>query len=69
MPNVKESSELFNSHWIYCVDSGGQVAFLDIALAILRYSPVNILTQKLNEKFEDKPRFFLASRVDRLEPL
>ena len=60
MPAVKESPELFNSHWIYCVDSGGQAAFLDIAPAILRYSPVNILTQKLNEKLEDKPNFFFS---------
>ena len=60
MPTVKESPELFNSHWIYCVDSGGQAAFLDIAPAILRYSPVNILTQKLNEKLDDKPQFFFS---------
>ena len=60
MPTVKESPELFNSHWIYCVDSGGQAAFLDIAPAILRYSPVNILTQKLNKKLEDKPKFFFS---------
>ena len=55
-----ESPELFNSYWIYCVDSGGQAAFLDIAPAILRYSPVNILTQKLNKKLEDKPQFFFS---------
>ena len=60
MPTVKESPELLNSHWIYCVDSGGQAAFLDIAPAILRYSPVNILTQKLNEKLEDKPNFYFS---------
>ena len=60
MPTVKESPELFNSHWIYCVDSGGQAAFLDIAPAILRYSPVNILTLNLNEKLEDKPNFFFS---------
>ena len=60
MPTVKESPELFNSHWIYCVDSGGQAAFLDIAPAILCYSPVNILTQKLNEKLEDKPNFVFS---------
>ena len=58
LPTVKESPELFNSHWIYCVDSGGQAAFLDVAPGILRYSPVNILTQRLNEKLEDKPKFF-----------
>ena len=60
MPTVEGSPELFNSHWIYCVDSGGQAAFLDIAPAILRYSPVNILTQKLNEKLEDKAKFFFS---------
>ena len=60
MPTVKESPELFNSHWIYCVDSGGQAAFLDIAPAILGYSPVNILTQKLNEKLDGKPQFFFS---------
>ena len=60
MPTVTASPELFNSHWIYCVDSGGQAAFLDIAPAILRYSSVNILTQKLNEKLEDKPKFFFS---------
>ena len=62
MPAVKESPELFHSHWIYCVDSGGQAAFLDIAPAILRYSPVNILTQKLNEKLEDKPKFYFSCK-------
>ena len=45
IPTVKESPELFNSHWIYCVDSGGQAAFLDIVPAIIPYHPVNILTQ------------------------
>ena len=60
MPTVKESPELFNSHWIYCVDSGGEAAFMGIAPAILRYSLVNILTQKLNEKLEEKPNFVFS---------
>ena len=69
MPTVKESPELFNFHWIYCVDSGGQAAFMDIASAILRYSPINILTQKLNKKLEDKlkGKLFLTLSVNRLE--
>ena len=29
--SVEESPQLFKSHWIYAVDSGGQSAFIDIA--------------------------------------
>ena len=47
-------------HWIYAVDSGGQAAFLDIAPALLRYHSVNILTHKLSEKLEDKPKFYYS---------
>ena len=36
--SIKESPQLFESHWIYAVDSGGQSAFLDIAPALLRYT-------------------------------
>ena len=37
------SEELYQSHWISSVDTGGQAALLDIALALLRYHFVNIL--------------------------
>ena len=60
LPIVDESPELNNTHWIHCIDSGGQAAFLDIAPALLRYNPVNILTQKLNEKLDDQPKFHFS---------
>ena len=60
LPDVKESTPLLESHWIYAVDSGGQAAFLDIAPVLLRYNSVNILTHKLNEKLEDVPKFYFC---------
>ena len=62
LPTVQKSPELFQMHWIYATDSGGQAAFLDIAPALLRYNPVNILTLKLNEKLEDQPKFYFSVR-------
>ena len=60
LPIVQKSPALYETHWIYCVDSGGQAAFIDIAPALLHYNPVNILTLKLNEKLKDKPKFFFS---------
>ena len=60
LPNVPETALIFESHWIYAVDSGGQAAFLDIAPALLRYNSVNILTHKLDEKLEDKVKFYYS---------
>ena len=57
---VHESPELNNTHWIHCIDSGGQAAFLDIVPSLLRYNPVTILTQKLNEKLDDQPKFYFS---------
>ena len=62
LPTAPESDELYNTHWIYAIDSGGQAAFLDIAPALLHYNPVNILTLKLNEKLQDKPKFYFSIR-------
>ena len=62
LPTVSKSDELYNTHWIYVIDSGGQAAFLDIAPALLHYNPVNILTLKLNEKLEDQPKFYFSVR-------
>ena len=57
---VEKSEELYRSHWIYGVDTGGQAAFIDIAPALLRYHSVNIFTHKLNERLQDKAKFFYS---------
>ena len=57
-----KSDELYNTHWIYAIDSGGQAAFLDIAPTLLRYNSVNLLTLKLNEKLQDRPKFYFSIR-------
>ena len=62
LPIVSKSDELYNTHWIYVIDSGGQAAFLDIAPALLHYNLINILTLKLNEKLEDQPKFYFSVR-------
>ena len=60
LPDVEGSTQLFESHWIYAVDSGGQAAFLDISPALLRYNSVNILTHKLTENLDDKVEFYYS---------
>ena len=62
LPIVSKSDELYNTHWIYVIDSGGHAAFLDIAPALLHYNPINIVTLKLNEKLEDQPKFYFSVR-------
>ena len=66
LPIVQKSPALYETHWIYCVDSGGQAAFIDIAPALLHYNPINILTLKLNEKLKDKPKFFYSVKGERI---
>ena len=60
LPTVEKSPELYQSHWVYAIDSGGQASFLDVAPALLRYNPVSILTLKLNEKLTDRPKFYFS---------
>ena len=60
LASVEESAQLFESQWIYAIDSGGQAAFLDIAPLLLRYTSVNILTHKLNEELNGKAMFFYS---------
>ena len=70
LPHVEKSEELYRSHWIYGVDTGGQAAFIDIAPALLRYHSVNILTHKLTERLDDKAKFFFSIKGNRIgEPV
>ena len=66
LPHVKKSKELYQSHWIYGVDTGGQAAFIDIAPCLLRYHSVNILTHKLTERLNDKAKFFYSIQGKRI---
>ena len=60
LDHVQESKELYKAHWIYGIDTGGQAAFIDIAPALLRYNSVNIFTHKLDERLDDKAKFFFC---------
>ena len=60
LPHVPKSEKLYQSHWIYGIDTGGQPAFIDIAPTLLRYNSVNILTHRLDEKLDDKAKFFFS---------
>lgn len=55
-----KSDKLYESHWIYAIDTGGQAAFLDIFPALLGYHSVNIFTHKLTEQLDDKTKFFYS---------
>ena len=39
LPIVQKLPALYETHWIHCVDSSGQAAFIDIAPALLHYNP------------------------------
>ena len=59
---IQPSSELYKTHWIYAIDSGGQSAFLDVAPALIRYNSANIFTHKLTTKLNDQPDFKFSIR-------
>ena len=67
LPHVDKSEELYQSHWIYGINSGGLAAFIDIAPALLQYHSVNILTHKLTERLDDKVKFFYSIKGNEIE--
>ena len=62
LPQLPKSSKLYESHWIYAIDTGGQAAFLDIAPVLLHGHSVNIFTHKLTDRLEDKAKFYFSSK-------
>ena len=56
MSGGSKSDRLYNVHWIYTIDTGGQAAFQDVAPAFLRMNSLNIITVKLSEKLESHPQ-------------
>ena len=68
LPQLPKSSKLYDLHWIYAIDTGGQAAFLDIAPALLHGHSVNIFTHKLIDRLEDKAKFYFSYKGNIGEP-
>ena len=56
----KTSGELYQSKWIYLLDSGGQPHFADVSRAFIRSNTVYYIAIKLTEKLLDKPPFLYS---------
>ena len=54
------SGELYQSTWIYLVDSGGQPHFADVSRAFIRSNTVYYIAIKLTEKLSDRPPFLYS---------
>ena len=54
------SGELYQSTWIYLLDSGGQPHFADVSRAFIRSNTVYYIAIKLTEKLSDKPLFLYS---------
>ena len=51
------SGELYQSTWIYLLDSGGQPHFADVSRAFIRSNTVYYIAIKLTDKLSDRPPF------------
>ena len=56
----KTSGELYQSTWIYLLDSGGQPHFADVSRAFIRSNTVYTIAIKLTEKLSDRPPFLYS---------
>ena len=54
------SGELYQSTWIYLLDSGGQPHFADVSRAFIRSNTVYTIAIKLTEKLSDRPPFLYS---------
>ena len=57
LPHVEGSGELFESKWIYLLDTGGQMQFTDVSRAFIRTNSIYFILNKLTEKLSDRPDF------------
>ena len=55
--SVEASTEFLTADFVLTIDSGGQPHFMDVAPLFLRNSSLFLLTVKLNERLDSKPRF------------
>ena len=57
LPKVKGSGALFDTNWVYLLDTGGQPQFADVSRPFIRVNSVYFILHKLIEKLSDKPDF------------
>ena len=53
----KVSEELYQSTWIYFLDSGGQPHFADVSRAFIRSNTIYTIAIKLTDRLSDRPAF------------
>ena len=57
LPKVKGSGVLFDTNWVYLLDTGGQPQFADVSRPFIRVNSVYFILHKLIEKLSDRPDF------------
>ena len=55
--SAEASTEFLTAHLVLTIDSGGQPHFMDVAPLFLRNSSLFLITMKLNERLDSKPKF------------
>ena len=55
--STKSSPDFLTAHLVLTIDSGGQPNFMDAARLFLRNNSLYLLTIKLNERLDEKPKF------------
>ena len=51
-----ESWQLLDCDWIYLIDSGGQIEFLEVLPAFLQHTSVCLFVTKLSEELSERPK-------------
>ena len=54
--NTSEPQQLLDCDWIYLIDSGGQIEFLEVLPAFLQHTSVCLFVTNLSEELSDRPK-------------
>ena len=54
--NTRQSHKLLSGDWIYLIDSGGQIEFLEVLPAFLQHISVCLFVTKLSEMLSERPK-------------
>ena len=57
LPKVKGSGALFDTNWVYLLDTGWEPQFADVSRTFIRVNSVYFILHKLIEKLSDRPDF------------